>query len=108
MHILSDKCAAHDYKFCFKLQNNILPKYFLNTNFLKLIIIFWINQHNNPAISECPQWNISSKEIELATDTQKYRILFHKISTQSFAGFKNNIKSKFIESYNVHYEIANC
>ena len=105
-----DLCALHDYKFCYKFVNGLLPKYF------------------NEKLGECVTHNYSTRQTGLlvipsvrhdfARDsiTYKFPVIFNempksfkdKINTHSFSGFKNYVKIKMIQAYDSSCYIPNC
>jgi hypothetical protein len=107
---LSDICALHDLKFCYKYEHGLLPHYFtvvLNTG--------GIHDHNTRHHND-PRLPAVSHEFAKHSITYRYPYCFNnmnpnfkdKIHTHSFEGFKFYIKQKMIDSYSLSCHRPHC
>lgn len=108
-----DICALHCMKFCYKLENKLLPKYFLHSGiFLKR------SEFHNHFSRRQNDYNIPRIKHEFARQSIRYKaaVTFNsmttnfrvKIDTHSFIGFKHYIKRSMIDSYATDCHIENC
>ena len=108
----NDICALHAYKFCFKLENGMLPEYFHSGIFVKVS-----NVHNH-LIRQSNNFHLPLIKHEFAKSTIKFKIskffnnidpsIKNKIYTHSFDGFKKYVKTVIISKYPTNCEITNC
>ena len=108
---LPDLCTLHDYLFCYKLLNNILPQFFYLIPFLQKPLKYYDTR-------QCPKYQTPIVVHEFAKNTLQYKIpvtlnkmpeiFFDKIDTHSMDGFKTYIKHKFLENYSIECSISNC
>ena len=108
-----DICALHCLKFCYKLENHLLPSYFHNSG------IFTkrneIHCHNSRSAND---YNIPRIQHEFARQAIRYKVAItfndmkssfrDKIDTHSFMGFKNYVKNAMIDGYETTCSIENC
>ena len=105
-----DICALHDFKFCYKFVNGLLPVYFQEN-------LGGTNTHGY-STRQTGSMVVPSVRHEFARNSISYRfpVLYNnmpelfrqKINTHSFFGFKNYIKIKIIEAYDPSCNIPNC
>ena len=110
---LQDLHKLQCLNFCYKLEQKILPNYFLSENmFVKRTRIHGhFNRRENVLF-------VPRVRCEFAKQGIRYKItLFfnemdqaykEKIYTHSFQGFKNYIKKKIINSYETECNLLNC
>jgi len=106
-----DICALHDYTFCYKLENNMLPEFFVS----KFSMRDPIHEHQTRNANNL---RLPAVRHDFAKHGISYRFpsIFNnmpenfkeKIYTHSYCGFKRYIKFKFLDSYPVDCEIPNC
>ena len=110
---LSDLCALQDFKFCYKLRNNMLPLYFQSKQFLSANYTHnYSTRHSNNNLP------VPAVRHDFARNGMSYRypvvynnmnpIYKDKISTHNLNGFKFYIKRHFIQSYETMCFIPNC
>jgi hypothetical protein len=109
----TDLCALQCYIFCYKLEHNLLPKYFTDSN----IFIKNVNIHNYPTRTR-NDYCLPRVKHEFGKTSIRYKAPFifnsmnslikDKIYTHSFSGYKQYIKTTFINSYNRTCTIQNC
>jgi hypothetical protein len=102
----------HELKFCFKLQNYLLPDYY--TNFVSLRQSE-IHRYNTRFSNS---FQIPRVKHSFAKNSLRYRIpvilnntdksIIDKISTHSIFGFSRYVKFHFLNSYSSHCTIRNC
>jgi len=107
---LEDICALHDYKFCYKFINGLIPEYFINT----LSPDFSHNYYTRHATD----LRLPAVRHEFARRGIRFRFphiynnipenIKCKIFTHSMFGFKFYIKRKIIENYNTTCPNRNC
>jgi hypothetical protein len=108
-----DICALHCLKFCFKLENKLLPNYFLHSGiFIKRNVI---HNYDNRRVND---YNIPRIHHEFARQSIRYKVAIafnnmrpnfrEKLNTHSFLGFKNYVKKAMIDSYDTICHIENC
>ena len=106
-------CELQYYKFCYHLENNKLPQYFLRNNvFIKKNKIH--QYHTRGEENYYP----TKVRCDYAKNTIRYEIprFFNKIETNlqrlmkthDINRFKHRIKTKFFESYSTICHIRNC
>jgi hypothetical protein len=108
-----DICALHCLKFCYKLENKLLPNYFLSSNiFTKRREIHYhfnrrVDDYSIPRIHhEFARQGIRYKAaVTLNNMNSNFR---EKINTHCFLGFKNYVKRAMIDSYDGICHITNC
>jgi hypothetical protein len=110
---MSDLCALQDYKFCYKLKNNMLPQYFQSQQFLSDNYT-----HDYPTRHSNNNLRVPAVRHDFARDGMSFRYptVFNnmfprykdKIFTHSLDGFKLYIKKDIITSYETHCSIVNC
>ena len=109
---LSDLCALHDFKFCYKFGNDMLPKYFSSKLFFRYPTLQnrCTRQSNNlrlPAVShEFAKCSISYKFPKTFNNMEP--TTKEKIDTHSLSGFKNYVKQKLLQTYPTECKITNC
>ena len=107
-----DLCALHDYIFCYKFGNDLLPKYFSSPLFHRYSLGSARFTRNSfllrlPAVShDFARCGISYKFPK--TFNEMPVIIKQKIDTHSYTGFKLYIKNKFLENYSSVCDIPNC
>ena len=109
-----DICALHAFKFCFKLENKMLPGYFQSGIFKKTIE----TQTHDYDLRNSNIYTVPQVKHEFAKRTIYYKIpdiinnmdesIRQKIYTQSFIGFKTDVKKIMIESYPTECLIEDC
>ena len=107
-----DICALHAYKFCFKLENGMLPEYFHSGIFVRA------NTVHDHQLRQSNNYHLPLVRHEFAKSTMPFKIsdLFNKmeplikdkIYTHSFDGFKKYVKSEIIVNYSTICQIRNC
>jgi hypothetical protein len=111
---VEDLCALHDYKFCYKMYNEILPEYFLVDMMNRL------NENSNhdhytrqsndirlPAVRhEFARYSISYRYPSILNNMPSN--FKEKFSTHSLSGFKIYFKRLRIASYHTNCIIPNC
>jgi len=108
---LSDLCLLHQYKFCFKLKNNLLPEYFYLVPILNAVTHNYSTRQNQkyctPAVNhEFAKNGIHSVIPHSYNDMPKN--ISDKIGTHSMNGFRNYVKHFFIDNYPSECTIRNC
>jgi hypothetical protein len=106
-----DICALHAAKFCFKLENGMLPGYFHSGIFTKASTVHdhnvRVNNYHLPAIKH--EFAKSSIRFKIANFFNKmHDSIKSKIYTHSFEGFKKYVKSQYIHNYSSTCNIVNC
>ena len=104
-------CALHELKFCFKLENNLLPEYY-DTIFNKHRSNHRYNTRN------LNQFQLPRLKHAFAKNCIRYRIphifnnsaseIIDKIYTHSQAGFTFYIKRYFLNTYSIRCTVRNC
>ena len=107
-----DICALHGFKFCFKLENKMLPTYFHSQLFVKRTDVHDYPIRNNNLLT------IPRVKNEYARQAISYKIpnIFNsmdsdskeRIYKQSLLGYKLHIKKMIILSYPDRCLIENC
>lgn len=105
-------CALHELKFCFKLEQNSLPIYFLNSVFNKLSSTHRystrnVNNYRLPGIKHTFMKNSLRYRIPKTFNDSPASIK-DKILTHSFHGFKQYVKQHFLSMYGEQCTIVNC
>jgi len=109
---LTDICALQDYKFCYKYENLLLPKYFLTDmrcNRLRITSTTTrqFNSFRLPSVShEFAKQAISFKFPKFFNNMNA--LIKDKIYTHSYDGFKKYVKFFFISTYDPICTIPNC
>ena len=109
---LTDLCTLHELKFCYKLENRILPQYFYTGMFQKLSNTheYQTRGNNNyalPAIKHSfAKMSIRFKIAYSFNNT--LTIITDKIHTHSNFGFTSYVKHYFINLYSSVCLISNC
>lgn len=108
---LSDLVIINELKFCYKLEHNTLPNYFMGL--LKRNEDF--HNHNTRGNSK---YFIPPVKHEFAKNSINFSIpkiynnyhenIINKINTHSYQGFINYAKSKIIELYETSCSVRNC
>ena len=103
---IADLCTVHELKFCFKLQNGLLP----DGLFDDMFHTYETRSRNN---YQLPNFKHSFFKRSLRyripfTHNNTLPIILDKINTHSYSGFSNYIKKSFIENYKSSCEIVNC
>jgi len=106
-----DICALHDYQFCYKLENGLLPEFFINKFFNRDPVHDYSTRNANnirlPAVRhEFAKHSISYRFPSVFNDMPE--VIKQKIYTHSFCSYKVYIKSRFIESYATICSVQNC
>jgi len=110
---LKDLCALHDFKFCYKLQNNMLPEYFqqlMNQRRLGENHNYPTRQRSNlrlPAVRHEFARNSISYKYPLVMNNMPINFK-EKIATHSLFGFKYYFKRMTIQSYENECNVQNC
>ena len=107
---VTDLCALHDYIFCFKFMNNLLPDYFM----IQLSDDF-SHEHYTRARGS---WRLPAVRHEFAKQGISYKFpltvnnmphdIKNKMFSHSIFAFKNAIKRMFISSYETLCERPDC
>ena len=107
-----DLVALQQYKFCFKLENNLLPDYFHTDLFVRNSSI---HRHGTRTSSH---FRVPRAKHEYAKQSISHTIpnaynncpdlIKNKIYTHSLQGFTNYIKNYFVENYNEICIIQDC
>ena len=109
---LKDLCALHELKFCYRLQNNLLPQYFQNSIFTKNSEIhnYGTRRNNN--------FQIPTFKHTFIKRTIRYRIphsfnnmptyIKEKIPTHSLQYFSKLLKTHYLETYNSNCTDREC
>ena len=109
---LPDLCALLEVKFCYKLENQLLPTYFHSGIFVKHFeehnyLTRGTNNYKIPQVHH----NFAKKGIRTKI-VQRFNgaksIVKEKIYTHSLRGFTIYVKNDFIASYKNTCEIENC
>ena len=108
----SHLCALHELKFCFKLENNILPDYFKENFFIKNRSVHRYNTRN------LNQYQLPKIKHSFAKNCVRYRIplifnnsipeIINKIYTHSYNGFTLYIKKYYLDTYSLQCFVQNC
>ena len=109
----SDLCALQCYKFCFKLENRLLPMYFIqNDLFIKNASI------HSYSTARGNNYYIPRIRHDFAKSAIKYKIpmffnamkgeIKNKCYTHSMVSFKKYVKEKILETYVSECTIVNC
>jgi hypothetical protein len=109
---VDDLCALQEWKFCYKLENDMLPAYFQTDIFIKSESV---HRHNTRSANT---FRIPRIKHEYARNSIQYIIpiaynnspllIRSKIYTHSISGFINYIKHYFISNYSSSCIIRNC
>ena len=104
--------ALHELKFCYKLENHVLPHYFLNDLFIKNRSIHgYSTRHSNnfqlPRVKHAFAKNGLYFRIPFIFNNTAQSII-EKIYTHSKAGFSAYVKNHFLNSYHTNCIIRNC
>lgn len=109
---IKDLCALHDYTFCYKMQNNMLPDYFLVDLKNSLFRTHeYSTRHANsyllPAVRhEFARHSISYKyPFTINSMPENYK---EKLCTHSLHGFKFYMRRLAVGSYGEECSILNC
>ena len=107
-----DICALHELKFCYKLENRLLPSYYLNNLFIRNFELHSYNVRNNDNL------HLPRVRHEFAKSSIQYIIpitfnnapslIKEKIYTHSYKGFSQYVKKWYISQYNVQCNIPDC
>ena len=109
---LADLCTLHDLKFCYRLENGLLPQYFCSGLFQKLSSthVYETRSNNNytlPVIKHSfAKMSIRFKIPHTFNNT--VTLITDKIHTHSLYGFTQYVKSYLINLYSSTCEIRNC
>ena len=110
----NDICLLHTYKFCFKLENRMLPAYFHSGIFTKsryddTQTARCTNRYHLPIIRhEFRKSSISFKIPDFFNTMFDDDSIFNRIFTHSLNGYKIYIKNKIIDDYPVDCLIRDC
>ena len=110
---LEDLCALHDFKFCFKFCNSILPSYFLTDMLNRItgnIASYDTRQTATfrlPAVSHEFARNCISYKFPLVFNNLEQNIKA-KLFSHSFQGFKQYVKNRLLDSYIESCTIPDC
>ena len=109
---LDDISALHELKFCYKLENNMLPMYFNDRLFMK------ISQGHRYETRRNNNFQIPIFKHSFIKKTIRYKIpyifnnspdlIINKIYTHSYDGFCRYIKRHYINLYENNCNITNC
>ena len=109
---ISDICILQEYKFCYKLEHNMLPVYFQNDIFIRNLNI----HYHNTRIANA--YHLPRIKHEFAKSSIQYLIpvaynscpmsIQQKIFTHSLQGFAQYIKAYLISNYSETCTIATC
>jgi len=109
---VSDLCTLQELKFCFKLENSMLPEYFQTNLFIRNTNI---HQHNTRSANayHIPRikFVFARNKIQfiIATAYNNAPILIrNKFYTHSFPGFTKYVKNHVIENYSENCSVRNC
>lgn len=111
---LDDLCALHDLKFCYKFGNDLLPDYFSSKMFFRshtydrhhYTTRQTYNLHTPAVRHDFARCSISYKFPKFFNSIEP--IIKAKIDSHSFSGFKNYVKNKILDNYNVICNIPSC
>ena len=105
-------CSLHELKFCYKLENNLLPAYFYNSLFIKNSDTHRYNTRRSNS------YKIPKMKHAFAKNGLRYKIpaqfnnapavIISKIYSHSMQGFSNYIKNYYIVNYETHCNLRNC
>ena len=105
-------CELHELKFCFKLENNMLPGYFYSGIFKRNSDLHQYNIRQNN------EYQLPKIKHTFAKNNIRYRIpkmmrdmptnIKNKIYSHSIHGFSSYIKKQFINFYSESCDIKNC
>jgi len=105
-------CSLHELNFCYKLENDLLPPYFLNYMFNKHSTI---HRHNTRHTNN---FQIPQVRHVFAQNCLRFRIpsifnstpsaIIDKIYTHSKSGFSKYVKHYYLNSYKNVCDIRNC
>ena len=108
-----DICELQCFKFCYKLENNLLPHYFMNNN----IFIRHRSIHNYTTRGQ-DNYALPTVSHEFAKNSIRYKIAYtfnnmvkeikDKIHTHSYLGFKLYCKNRLINQYQTECNNPNC
>ena len=109
---LPDIIKLNTLKFYYKLENNLLPKYFVNMTLVKQSDVHSYNTRNKAHVStvrirhayaaRCVRHSLT------AVINNESDIIMSKIYTHSIKGFEKYAKNKFIDCYKELCTIENC
>ena len=109
---VTDLCALHELKFCFKLENLLLPSYFLNEMFFRNNEIHRYstrnaNRYSLPQVKHAYAQNNLRYKIPIRFNSSPAEII-GKISTHTIKGFSIYIKKYYIDRYEIVCTSRNC
>jgi hypothetical protein len=109
---VSDIRVLHELIFCYKLENGLLPYYFLNSVFNRH------SSHHNYNTRGLNKFQLPRMRHTFIKNTLRYRIphiynctsdnIINKIYTHSLIGFKKCVKIDMISQYQENCDIRNC
>jgi hypothetical protein len=109
---LKDICTLHELKFCYKLENKMLPSYFNSGIFTKN------SQDHSYLTRNSNNFQIPIHRHSFVKKSIRYRIphtfndspnlISEKIYTHTFQSFTRYAKNYFLNSYNLICSINNC
>ena len=109
---LPDLCTLHEMRFCYRLENKMLPSYYSCSIFTKNNSVHSYDTRNND------DYQLPSHKHSYVQRTLRYRIpdiynsmednIKEKISTHSLRGFVNYAKRQFLSNYKIDCSIPNC
>jgi len=108
----TDICALHGFKFCYKLENGMLPGYFDSHIFKRR------SEIHEYSIRHANTYNFPVIKHEFAKQSIRFKVpvIFNnmdpdyklKIYSHSLIGFKLYVKKKIIETYPASCTVDNC
>ena len=107
---INDLCVLHDYMFCFKFHNNLVPEYFITTlsdEYHHEYLTRRRGERRIPAVSHEFARNAISYRFPVCFNQMPLDIKI-KMDTVSIHHFKHFIKNRFLESYSAVCNIPNC
>ena len=109
---IDDLVTMKYLKFCYKLENSILPSYFMNNLFIK------VGSIQNRRLRNQNQLRVPRVKHEYARNAISYTVPVHfnscppnileKVYTHSFPGFCRYVKTQLLQNYNLDCNIRNC
>ena len=109
---IDDILKLQELRFIYKLENKTLPKYYLDTMFIRQ------SEIHNYQTRQANDFRTPQSSHKFTCNSIRHRLpavynncspsIKNKIYTHSYAGFTNYIKYQMIQNYNVTCTINNC
>ena len=109
---VTDLCELQELKFAFKLENRVLPSYFLNAMYYRHSEIHtYYTRHANNLVVPPSKHYFTNKSIRFRLPgifNNCPKEIKDKIYTHSYESFVNYIKRYFIDRYELNCSAENC